>query len=182
MPPTTLRADLSKEDVERVNGLRRQMWTRGAQGFGLGGLLGGYGCWSLMRLQHNYPSHSVARVLPKITGKHVLMWALLDAVTLSYFAVTYEGMKGAAAVRTKFEQGQRDATQASSPFDASKDLQVRLPLPSISRPSSHGKDLVVQRLYSFRKQRTSNRRVTSLLKPGVDKPVHRSFSSVLKIQ
>lgn len=125
MPPATLRRDLPQEDIDRVNGLRRQMWNRGAQAFGVGGLLGGYGSWSLMQLQRVHPSHFVSRALPKLSGKHVVMWTMLDAVLLSYVAVTYEGKRGAAAVRGEYEKKQREASQDRGAFKETRPEEVR---------------------------------------------------------
>lgn len=137
MPPTTLRGDLSQEDLDRVNALRRQMWGRGAQAFGLGGFLGGYGCWSLMRFQQLHPSHALAKALPKLSGKHVVMWTLVDAVLLSYVAVAYAGKKGAVAVRGEFERKQREGVQTDSSFEVKtevkKPIQVRCMIMPLDR-------------------------------------------------
>lgn len=86
MPPATLRPDLSPEDIDRVNGIRTQMWTRGAQGFFFGGLTGWYGCRSLMKFQQRHPAHALAKASRVVGGSPAFVagkkvWVCANAIS-----------------------------------------------------------------------------------------------------
>eukprot|EP00752_Nemacystus_decipiens_P005615 g5081.t1 len=103
-----MRDDLSDQDVNRLNSVRKQIWAAGYTGFFIGGAWGLANCIIYKGLQskaaEKFPKHPAIKSLPVLQNKHLVMWSLVAAATGMFMGAGMGGIKGNEDLRDIYDR------------------------------------------------------------------------------
>lgn len=112
-----MREDLSEEEVERVNNVRKQIWKGGYLGFAVGGLSAMCGCLISnhvrKRLIERYPQFPVMKTVPYLQKRHIMMGSLVWGAANMFASAGMEGVRGSESLRDIYEKRAHDAEVAA---------------------------------------------------------------------
>eukprot|EP00903_Cladosiphon_okamuranus_P021691 g19944.t1 len=103
-----MREDLSDEDVNRLDSVRKQIWAAGYTGFFIGGAWGLGNCVIYKGLQakavEKFPKQPAFKSLPVLQNKHFVMWSLVAAATGMFMGAGMAGIKGNEDLRDIYDR------------------------------------------------------------------------------
>lgn len=107
-----MREDITDEDLDRLNDVRKRIWTGGYAGFILGGVWGLGNCVLYKVVQSKavkyFPEHPVIKTMPRLQNKHLVMWSLVAGATGMFLGAGMQGMRGNESLRDIYERNTSD--------------------------------------------------------------------------
>ncbi|CAM9512677.1 unnamed protein product [Ectocarpus fasciculatus] len=103
-----MREDLSDEDVNRLDNVRKQIWAAGYTGFFFGGTWGLANCVFYKALQakavEHFPKQSAIKSLPVLQKKHYVMYTLVAGATGMFLGAGMGGIRGNEDLRDIYDR------------------------------------------------------------------------------
>eukprot|EP00904_Undaria_pinnatifida_P013024 jgi/Undpi1/8852/HiC_scaffold_25.g11314.m1 len=107
-----MREDITDEDINRLNDVRKRIWKGGYAGFLLGGVWGLGNCVLYKVVQSKaveyFPEHPVIKTMPRLQNKHLVMWSLVAGATGMFIGAGMQGMRGNESLRDIYERKTSD--------------------------------------------------------------------------
>lgn len=107
-----MREDITDEDIDRLNNVRKRIWTGGYAGFLLGGVWGLGNCvlYKVVRSKavEYFPEHPVIKTMPRLQNKHLVMWSLVAGAAGMFMGAGMQGMRGNESLRDIYERNTLD--------------------------------------------------------------------------
>lgn len=103
-----MREDITDKDIDRLNNVRKRIWTGGYAGFLLGGVWGLGNCvlYKVVRSKaaEYFPEHPAIKTMPRLQNKHLVMWSLVAGATGMFMGAGMQGMRGNESLRDIYER------------------------------------------------------------------------------
>lgn len=103
-----MRDDLTDEELDRLDGVRKQIWRGGYAGFVVGGVwgLGNCALYSFIRTKaaQRFPNHATINAMPRLQNKHFVMWSLVAGAMGMFMGAGIEGARGRDSLQDIYDK------------------------------------------------------------------------------